>query len=264
MSALQQSRDRTRTRPKVSDEIISSIRSAIRVGTYPRGERLPSERELAEIYGVSQPTIREAIRALDAMGLIEVRHGSGAYVAADIREYVSTALSTILQIESVGLLETLEVREALGRYSARRVVRFATAQDVADIERAAQACGAAANSGDALDIANSIFRFQDALARASHNPLLYSIEAYLIRLLMKLQVEAKTTDALNYWKTRAEEFQEDRLAIARLIANRDEDHTVEAMLAYLGAQRRMFASDPDLLDIRLETVDLDRHIMFAP
>ncbi|MFD9665046.1 FadR/GntR family transcriptional regulator [Rhodococcus sp. NPDC059968] len=240
-----------RSRSKVSDEIIAGIRSSIADGTYAHGERLPTEREFAEAYGVSQPTVREAIRALDAMGLVEVRHGSGAYVSGDLHGFLSTALDTYVQFGSVGLLDTLDVREVLGRYSARRAVQFATNEDVARIATCATACGEVANGGSPAAIAATIANFQEALAMASHNPLLYGVECYLIRLLIKLQLEGKREDAHSYWRSRALDFQEDRLQIARLLANRDEESTVTAMIAYLDDQRTIFSSDPDLRGVRL-------------
>lgn len=62
--------------------VAGEVAKAIRAGTHPPGRRLPSERELAEQFGVSRPTVREAMIALDIQGLVELRHGSGIYVRA--------------------------------------------------------------------------------------------------------------------------------------------------------------------------------------
>jgi GntR family hexuronate regulon transcriptional repressor len=61
---------------RVADE----LRAAILAGTYPPGRRLPAERELAEMYNVSRPTVREAVIALELQGLVEVRVGAGVFV----------------------------------------------------------------------------------------------------------------------------------------------------------------------------------------
>jgi GntR family transcriptional repressor for pyruvate dehydrogenase complex len=61
---------------RVADE----LRAAIVAGTYPPGRRLPAERELAEMYNVSRPTVREAVIALELQGLVEVRVGAGVFV----------------------------------------------------------------------------------------------------------------------------------------------------------------------------------------
>lgn len=66
--------------PKLYQRVANSIIADIRRGKYPRGERLPPERELAEEFGVSRPTVREAMIALEIRGIVEARRGSGIYV----------------------------------------------------------------------------------------------------------------------------------------------------------------------------------------
>lgn len=61
---------------RVADDLAQSIRD----GVYRPGEKLPAERELAEAFGVSRPTVREAMIALEIFGVVEIRHGSGIYV----------------------------------------------------------------------------------------------------------------------------------------------------------------------------------------
>ena len=74
--AENQAGNRTRLYRKVVDQILQSIDS----GEYPVGSRLPAERDLAEKYGVSRPTVREAVIALEAIGRVAVKTGSGVYV----------------------------------------------------------------------------------------------------------------------------------------------------------------------------------------
>ncbi len=66
----------TRLYRRVADSLAQSIRD----GVYRPGEKLPAERELAEAFGVSRPTVREAMIALEIFGVVEIRHGSGIYV----------------------------------------------------------------------------------------------------------------------------------------------------------------------------------------
>jgi GntR family transcriptional repressor for pyruvate dehydrogenase complex len=65
---------------KLYQQVASKVAAAIRSGDYRRGRRLPSERELAEQFGVSRPTVREAMIALEIQGFVQSRHGSGVYV----------------------------------------------------------------------------------------------------------------------------------------------------------------------------------------
>jgi len=65
---------------RLYQQVAGTIMGSIEAGKYRPGERLPSERELAALFGVSRPTIREAMIALEIRGLAEIRHGSGIYV----------------------------------------------------------------------------------------------------------------------------------------------------------------------------------------
>lgn len=68
------------SRDRLYQDLAKSLLEALAQGRYPVGSRLPAERELSQAYGVSRPTVREAIIALEVQGLVEVRIGSGAYV----------------------------------------------------------------------------------------------------------------------------------------------------------------------------------------
>ena len=70
---------------KLYQQIARTIAAAIEDGRYAPGDRLPSERELADDFGVSRPTIRDAMIALEFQGLVEARQGSGVYVKAALR-----------------------------------------------------------------------------------------------------------------------------------------------------------------------------------
>lgn len=74
---------------KLYQQVANSIADAIRDGTHRPGQRLPSERDLAEDYKVSRPTVREAMIALEIRGLVEARHGSGVYVTEAPRPEVA-------------------------------------------------------------------------------------------------------------------------------------------------------------------------------
>ncbi|MFY8143978.1 MAG: FadR/GntR family transcriptional regulator [Caulobacter sp.] len=67
---------------KLYQQVARSIAASIAEGRYAPGDRLPSERGLADSFGVSRPTIRDAMIALEFQGLVEARQGSGVYVTA--------------------------------------------------------------------------------------------------------------------------------------------------------------------------------------
>src|SRR5882757_4357709 len=116
-------------RSRVADQIFKELRHQIVVGNLPRGAKLPTERELAERYDVSGPTVREAIRGLTAMGLADVRHGSGAYVTAATESLIAMSLGTVIQLEGLGAVEVLSVLGALNEQAAALASEAATPKD---------------------------------------------------------------------------------------------------------------------------------------
>jgi GntR family transcriptional repressor for pyruvate dehydrogenase complex len=228
-----------RGRGKVTDEIIESLRQDIVTDRLKAGERLPNERELAQHFGVSQPTIREAVRALDVMGLIHVRHGSGAYVRGDSAYLAATALQTLLQIERVSILEALDVRQLLGRETARTAARVATEEDIEALEQRLEELREIDAQSSVEALIERLAGFQLAISAATHNPLLY------------LQIGPLSKRGLKHWIERSREFQNDRRKVVDAIRDRDGQRAFEAMENYLEHQRRIFAADKELSAMRL-------------
>lgn len=241
---------RPRRRPKLTDEIVLNLREEIVSGQLPAGTKLPSERDLAKQYEVSQPTIREIMRALDSMGLIEVRHGSGVYVSQSKDYGAALALQNLLQLGGVGIVEVLEVRDALGRASARRAAEMATLEEISDIEE--KLAAVSIGSTDSVEtLLINIEAFQVAVSAAAHCPLLHSLETFLIKLLLLIQSGPVGARGLQYWRNRSAKFQKDREEIVEAIRNRDPETASLAMARYLSHQRDTFRKDPDLKKLRI-------------
>ncbi len=233
-------------RRRMAEEIIEILRREILTGKVAGGSRLPSEREIAVRFGVSQPTVREALRALDSMGLIEVRHGSGTFVRSDAEYSTAVALQNLLQLRDIGILDVLDVRQVLGLESARRAAMHA---DEADIETLRDRLAAFLERRDTADLTRVlrlISEFQEALSRAAKNPLLFAIESFLIKLVLQLQISPVGSRGAANWQRRSMAFQEDREAIVKAVADHDPRAAEYAMANYLAHQRKVFLQDPEL------------------
>lgn len=90
---------------KLYRRLADAIAAEIEAGKYKVGERLPTERELADQYGVSRPTLREALIALEMLGMIEARHGLGIYVTRAQMPITASAYDT-----EIGAFELIEAR----------------------------------------------------------------------------------------------------------------------------------------------------------
>src|ERR687888_570668 len=100
------------TLARASSAIAHQIRTAIVTGRLKRGDRLAPERELAEQFGVSRVTVRDALRALEAMGLIEVRVGArgGAFVTVPSGSVVGQTMSDMMMMQAISPEDIVEAR----------------------------------------------------------------------------------------------------------------------------------------------------------
>jgi GntR family transcriptional repressor for pyruvate dehydrogenase complex len=245
-----------RRRVKVVDEIIETLRQDIVTRRLPHGERLPSEKELSNRFGVSQPTVREAIRALEAVGLVDVFHGSGTFVRSQGDYALASALQTLLQLESVGIMQVLEVRQVLGRYSIEAAASNATGKD---IEVIALACGRFDNLDELKtveEVLACIIDFQRAVSAASHSALLHSLEVFLLALLNAVQVNSLTGRGVRFWRARALDFQVHRVAILKGLRSGDPRIARKAIDHYFEAQRARFDRDESLRALNLSNPGL--------
>ena len=237
------------------EEIIETLRQDIVTHRLPHGERLPSEKDLSDRFGVSQPTVREALRALETLGLIEVFHGNGSFVRSQGGYGLASALQTLLQLESVGIMDVLDLRQVLGRHSIEVATINATAQD---IEAIASACARFECIDDASEdeVIAYILAFQRGVSAASHNALLQALEEFLLALLNEVQVKSLTNRGPRFWRARALDFQAHRVAILSGMKSGNPQVSRRAMDRYFEAQRARFKQDDNLSTLNLSHPDL--------
>lgn len=152
---------------KLYHQVAASIAASIAGGRYPVGGRLPSERDLAEDFGVSRPTIREAMLALEIRGMIEARHGSGIYV---VDAAAPEDAAPQLQVTPVELIEARALIEGEAAALAATVITDAELQNLEAIVREMQR----ENEGDRIN-EEADRRFHMAIADATGNAALASV-----------------------------------------------------------------------------------------
>jgi DNA-binding FadR family transcriptional regulator len=167
-------------RGSLCDEVIASLREQISSGAWPVGERIPPESELIERLQVGRGTVREAIKALAHIGLLEVRQGDGTYVRS--RSELAGALRR--RMGSYTDTHVQEVRRALEVEAARLAASRRTEADLRAMADALAERDVAADAGRALGRWDPVWgtpwveadvRFHQAVVAASHNPMLTEI-----------------------------------------------------------------------------------------
>jgi GntR family transcriptional repressor for pyruvate dehydrogenase complex len=171
------------------DHIVGQIREAIASGGIAPGERLPSERDLGVAFGVSRTTLREALRALEAQGVIEIRTGSrgGAFVAEPSSELVAAALGALLRFRSATARELAEFRVPFEAENAAWAARRADPAALAELEHIVGDVATRADDDGVPwpEVAALEVRFHDAVARATGNSVRAAIMSAILDALQR-------------------------------------------------------------------------------
>lgn len=163
-------------RRRLSDAAVSQIINLIRTGIFPVGERLPSERDLAKDLGVSRVLVRESLRALEALGLIEVKRGVGAFVTE--QSPMNVPIANYLRSHPIEVMEVVEVRAALAGLTGELAARRLSSSELNEIERLALAQQQAHAAGRADELPALDDQFHALIYRGSRNHVLISMHDY--------------------------------------------------------------------------------------
>ena len=170
---------------KISDSIIRQIEKLILRGILRPGERLPSERELAERLDVSRPSLRAALSELQEQGLLTAKAGSGVYVADVLGSAFSDALIDLFAKHDEAVFDYLDFRTDLEALAAERAARFASDSDISVIRTIQDKMNAAHTAGDFHKEAALDAQFHIAILEASHNVVLLHMMRSMFDLLKR-------------------------------------------------------------------------------
>lgn len=213
---------------RIHEEIVAQIREQLAEGQLKPGDQLPPERELAEQFQVSRASVREAMRALESMGLLKIKSGDGTFVASSLDSLLSPFSPTILRQDL--LRDVFEARKLLEPEIAALAAKRAGLQHVARLEAilANQARQiAAGGSGVEADTA-----FHSLLAQAAKNQVFLRLNESIVDSLREsrersLQVPGRAVRSLAGHR-----------AILEAIRSRNAGKARRAMLAHLTAMER--------------------------
>ena len=162
----------------LTNDAIAQIKSMIIRGELKPGDRLPPEKELADRLGLSRSSLREAVKALDVLHLVDVRRGDGTYVTSLEPKFLLDAISFISEIqEDSSVFDIFEVRRILESQATGLAARRATPEDVAALRR--ESAEVAVHSDDAEQLLAHDMRFHQMISEIAGNQYLASLTSGL-------------------------------------------------------------------------------------
>jgi GntR family transcriptional repressor for pyruvate dehydrogenase complex len=214
---------------KVSSQIAEQIRASILAGEFSPGEKLPPERELAEMFGVSRPSVREALNILTASGLVMSYQGGGTVVKSLVELSAGNPLSDLIKGEQERALDVIEVRKCMEAWTSYYAAQRALPEDLRKLEKL---LGEMERNLEGMKPSQDIdANFHIVIAQATHNIVWLHLMQSIFDAMKEFQrgvwrVVYQTED------DHRQLFQHHR-AVYEAIRDRDADRARDAMLAHL-------------------------------
>lgn len=171
------------TPEKLSSSVVRQIEQLVLRGILRPGERLPSEREMAERLDVSRPSLREAIAELSEQGLLVTRAGSGVFVAEVLGSAFSPALTRLFASHEEAVFDYLAFRRDMEGLAAERAAREGSDTDLQVIDTIYRKMEAAHQKRDPSDEARLDAEFHMAIIEAGHNVIMLHMMRSMFDLL---------------------------------------------------------------------------------
>ncbi len=176
---------------RIYQDIVAQIQRLLADGRLRPGFQLPSERELSELFQVSRASVREALRALESMGFIEIRSGEGTYVASTVESLLSPLAFSIRQ-QRDGLREIFEARRIVESEIAALAAERANPSEVQHLEAILKEQARQIAKGETGVEADSAFH--STLAQAAKNKVFLRLNEAMVESLHEIRERSLQTD----------------------------------------------------------------------
>jgi GntR family transcriptional repressor for pyruvate dehydrogenase complex len=167
----------------IPEEIIRELQNLIDAGHLKPGSRLPGEREFAKMLNVSRTSLREALRTLSLLGIIENRPGSGNYLATNTTHSPIEPFSIMLSIKKGVIMEIFEARESLEGTAAELAAQRRNDANLADMEKALKNMKSCLS--DPKQYSTAELQFHQAVIIAGKNRVIADLMDKVYKLLVK-------------------------------------------------------------------------------
>ena len=228
-------------RRKLSDEVFDRLFTMIEGGEIGPGDKLPSERELMARFGVGRPAIREAMQALETMGLIAISHGERARVTQpntfSVIAQIDHSARRLLATSPRSLDHLKEAREFFEVGMAREAALHATAADIARLCAAFER-NRALRGGDPGEFVAADMAFHTEIAAITGNPIFEAASRAMLQWLSRFH------SGVLRWKGKESRTITEHKEILEAISAHDPDRAAEAMRGHLRRTRSRYKRRP--------------------
>ncbi len=180
----------------VVEQVYDQMQALLIDGTWHPGDKLPSENELAETFGVSRMTVRQAMQKLKALGLIETRTGSGSYVREVNPEDSLQELIPLMYIGGPSQEHVFQFREMIDSESVRIATPLAADKDLDKLEELLQKMKKASEQDDGKAFSSYDLKFHMSIVKMTGNPMM--IKAYQILLSVLTESMNNVIEKMKY------------------------------------------------------------------
>lgn len=215
---------------KIYEEVADALQEAIRSGKLKPGTKLESVQQLAESFQVGRSAIREALTALKAMGLIEMRQGEGTYVKEFQAEDLTFPLATAMLMNQQDVMHLLEIRKIIETGTASTAAKKHTSEDLEKLETALNGMKAALGDEELGETAD--LQFHLAISEATQNPMLTNLLLNVADLMQETMKETRRITLFSKEKT-TERLYNEHLAIYEAIVAGNEEAARITMITHL-------------------------------
>lgn len=215
---------------KIYEEVAETLFQLIKNGELKPGDKLDSVQQLAENFQVGRSAIREALSALRALGLIEMKQGEGTFVREFDPEIVEAPLSVAVLMKKEDILHLLEVRRILETGGASSAVLNRNEKDLLAMESALNDMKSGFGQDDLDEKADIDFHL--AVAAATHNPILISLMNNVSGMMAETIKETRRLWLFSK-QTTFEELYQEHVQIYKAIKDQNKDLAIKIMNEHL-------------------------------
>jgi len=222
----------------VADAAVAQIEDLIASGILRQGGKLPSERELAELLGISRPKLREALQVLEERGLVVTKHGEGSFVAALTGQAMLPALLALYGRHEPAFFDYLEYRRAQESFAARLAAQRATKSDKQRISEILVEMERAWKTKDAEASREADLALHTAIVDASQNATLIHMMSSIYDLTR--QGVFYNRDFLTTIDGTGKKLLEQHMELGNAVLDQDEERAAKAAELHLDFVEQSF------------------------